>query len=454
MRRRKRNGRSMVPSRAYWKISSNKHGRAPCPVSPPAARRPNRARPRERRRRDGDAEERRHDRRPEDERNRRRPREDERRAQSRPRTQQTCATAGEKPQHEQNGAARERLAQRALIAGRAEQHQRTQDHREHRRNDREAGQPPLRCPASRRCYPLRRRERRQRGQRGPRADLRVLHPPRDVGGKPAQAPREQRECQPPGLVWLRAPAPTDRTRPRLGDRREAPRRARGCRARHPAAREIRRPGCRCHGHEGCRPSRREPFAGGALRLPHQRRLTDRGDVVEPAAGSLLDRGDRGVLPAAFEKTRFLHTVEGLVERPVRGQQLCVRVALHLARDEVAVELVRSAATEVDCGAEDLYLEGKERARLSAHPLLYRKIDSALSTPSVAAAPGRAIPWPLRRGWKRTPFVSRGERKMLRFQRSSATPPGGRDALAGEGCRGAVHRLDFRRRRGAAPTRAW
>ena len=224
---------------------------------PPAARRPNRARPRERRRRDGDAEERRHDRRPEDERNRRRPREDERRAQSRPRTQQTCATAGEKPQHEQNGAARERLAQRALIAGRAEQHQRTQDHREHRRNDREAGQPPLRCPASRRCYPLRRRERRQRG---PRADLRVLHPPRDVGGKPAQAPREQRECQPRawfGFARLLPQIGLDLVSATVAKLRAEPVGVEP----DPAAREIRRPGCRYHGHEGCRPSRREPFAG-------------------------------------------------------------------------------------------------------------------------------------------------------------------------------------------------
>src|SRR5438067_522197 len=93
-------------------------------------------------------------------------------------------------------------------------------------------------------------------------------------------------------------------------------------------------------------SRRPPVAQAFLGL-----LTA-AERVEAAAGTILARGNRRILPAAADEPHALETRERAVQRAVRREQTDVLRLANRARDLVAVELGAAAAAQRGGGFAD------------------------------------------------------------------------------------------------------
>src|SRR5204863_10107219 len=113
-------------------------------------------------------------------------------------------------------------------------------------------------------------------------------------------------------------------------------------------------------------------ARGGLRVAARRfdgGVAARCERVEAAAGTILARGNRRILPAAEDEPHALETRERAIQRAVRREQTDVLRLANRARDLVAVELGAAAAAQRGGGLADGELDGQQAPWSAAHAVI-------------------------------------------------------------------------------------
>src|SRR5205085_10325960 len=117
----------------------------------------------------------------------------------------------------------------------------------------------------------------------------------------------------------------------------------------------------CQRGAGARGRRLVHRAGG-----RERGFAERGQRVQPTAGTILARGNRRILPAAGEQLHFFEARERAIQRAVRREEAAVARVADVFRDFVAVEFDRRSTAEVGGRLADRELDREERSWFSSH----------------------------------------------------------------------------------------